>query len=114
MSGGGTDPREQDWLEWLREKNGPRPDEPPPPPPPSAEPATREVGYFVGRLVRRRFLTGVGEICAAHGVDWKWDLERDLLIRRLVLRLDGPGLAVEATVTDIDDLATRVSIVGGG
>jgi hypothetical protein len=24
MSGGGTDPREQDWLEWLREKNGPR------------------------------------------------------------------------------------------
>jgi hypothetical protein len=110
----GHDPREQDFYEWLREKNEPDRDAPPPAPPPSMEPITTELGLFVGRVVRNEFLRGVAKICFKHGVEWEWDLERELLMRKVVLTLSGPGIHVVAAEHDIRSRGNRFADTGSG
>jgi len=107
---------DDDFLVWLRAKNRERytEEDAGPPPPAPDEPTTREVGMFVGRLVRREFLNGVARICWEHDVEWEWDLERDLVLRKVVVTLHGPFARVEAAERGIDHWSLWIDGAAGG
>jgi hypothetical protein len=79
-----------------------------------AEPVEREVGLFVGRLVRAEFLEGVAGICSEQGVEWEWDLRREWLMRKVLLTLRGPVDRVTRAEGDIRAWAARFHDASGG
>ena len=68
---------------------------------------TRELEFVVGLLVRREFLRGVEEICAAPGARCEVQTRRERLIRMTVVTLAGPGAVVEATEARLLDWRRR-------
>ena len=64
---------------------------------------TRELEFVVGLLVRRQFLRGVEEICAASGARCEVQTRRERLIRTTVVALAGPGAVVDETEARLRD-----------